>query len=247
MALGKIKLCQIVALNQPKKANVESLMTSYYQMTQKKGLFNGKERTYKPEDDDDEKFPDESVKVQVKALDVLDEYKLPWKEMFDVVLTNDYGNSLAKADVVIDGAIVLKQVPIQTLLWMCKQLDHWTAILKELPTLPLSNNWTLDTSNNLWKSELVKTHKTKKVQEGIIIAPATDKHAAQAQLITVDKTVGYWSTIEITSAIPSTKVEELLRRVEKFKEGVLKAKEEANTLVIDQQEGGQAILDFIFG
>lgn len=244
---SKVKLNQIVALNAPKKASVKSFLTRYYQLMQKPAPFNGQERKYKPNDDNGEQFPEESQKVQLKVDDILKELKDAWVNMYDVVLTNDAGNSAAKADVIIDGTTILKQVPVSNLLWLEKQISDWKAIITAIPKLSLSDNWNFDSVSGLFQSDEIQTHKTAKVQEPIVLYQSTDKHPAQTQLITKDVTIGHWTTKKLSSAWPMTKVEELLTRLEKLRDAVLKAREEANITEIEQQKSGEQIVKYIFG
>ena len=244
--MSKVKLNQIVALNAPKKGHFEKMLTAVYHRFQKAEPFYGVERTYTPKDADGEQLPNESSRVQFKVEDVLKEVQESWKEMFDVILTNDRGNAEAKSDVIVDDMVILKEVPVSTLIFLEKQLENWKNVISKLPTLTLTDNWTFDSNIGMHITDFVQTIKTKKEQRPIVLYDATKEHPAQTNLITEDVTVGHWKTKKISSALPVTKADTLLKRVMKIKEAVIKAREHANSLEIEQQKGGEEILKFLF-
>lgn len=245
--MSKVKLNQIVALNAPKKGEFQKFITKYYHIMQKPDPFFGMERVYSPKDDDGEKLPSESSKVQLNVKDILKEISIAWVDMFDVVLTNDSGNSIATANIVVDGVILLENVPISTLLFLEKQIDNFKSIIDKIPVLPLSDSWSKDTASSLWVTPTHETIRTKKVQRPIVLYDATPEHPAQTQLITEDINVGIWSVKKISSAMSMTVVEEFRTKVMKLKEAVIKAREEANSIEIDQKKGGNKITEYLFG
>jgi len=61
-----------------------------------------------------------------------------------------------------------------------------------------------------------------------------------------DVTVGHWRTIKFSGALPATRVNELLARVEKLQEAVKFAREEANNLEVEDVKTGEAVLSYLF-
>lgn len=244
--MSKVKLNQIVALNSPKKAEFQKFLTKYYQIMQKSEPFFGMERVYTPKDDDGEKLPTESSKVQLNVDDLLSDITTAWQQMFDVVLTNDSGNAIATADVIVDDLTILSNVPISTLLFLEKQLTDLKTVIDKIPVLPLSENWSKDAASNLWVTPVHQTVRTKKVQKPIVLYDATKEHPAQTQLITEDINVGTWSVKRLSSALSQSEVEDLHERIVKLREAVIKAREQANSIEIDQKKGGNSIMNYLF-
>lgn len=245
--MSKVKLNQIVALNSGKKSELDSVLTTAYHELQKPAPFNGLERTYHPKnDEDDEKLPSENQKVQLKVEEILNKCQKTWENVFDIVLTNDVGNCEAFADVVVDDKVVVSHIPVSTLIYLQKRLEDIKTLISKIPTLTLSDNWTQDNSSGLYSSDIVETVRTKKTQKPIVLFPATPEHPAQTQMITEDIAVGTWRVKKLSSAYPSSKINSLLEKVEKLKTAVVKAREEANSIQIDQKKAGKDILDFIF-
>ena len=160
--------------------------------------------------------------------------------------TKDWGNCKAKADIVVKGKTLIEEVPVSYLLFLEKQLvDLHTFILK-LPTLDPAFNWTRDENSKLYKADATKTQRTQKTQQPVVLYEATDKHPAQTQLISVDKLVGYWETVQLSGALPIPKHEELLERVETLQKAVKEARERGNSCEIEKQKVGERLLSYIF-
>jgi len=246
--MSKVKLNQIVALNGPKKADFKKLITNYYHMMQSSGPFFGLERHYIPKDDEGQKLPSESTKVQIKVGDLLDEIRENWINMFDLILTNDVGNCAAKADITIDDVVILKDVPITTLIFLEKQLsDDIKAVLNKVPTLPLSDDWLpVDTDTGLYTTKEIEKVRTAKIEESLVLLAPTKEHPGQAKSVVKDVAVGYWREKKLSSAYPHTKISKLLERLSKLRDAVTLAKEQANSLEISQMKGGKVIMDYLF-
>src|SRR5205085_5692244 len=113
----------------------------------------------------------------------------------------------------------------------------------KLPTLDASETWAFDASADCFATEPVQTVRTKKIPRNHVKAEATDKHPAQVEVYYEDVTVGYWRTIKFSGALPTKRVNELLERVEKLQQAVKFAREEANSLEVEEQKAGKAVFD----
>src|SRR5262245_27207323 len=112
------KLNQILAIEKGLKTRVYAEFTELHPATQTPGLMNGFHKSYQPRDEDGETYPPESQKVQHNAADVLDRVAAILTELFDITATKDWSNCQAKADVVIDGRTLAKDVPAPYLLFL---------------------------------------------------------------------------------------------------------------------------------
>lgn len=70
--------------------------------------------------------------------------------------TREWANRLAAADVVVDGTVLLPQVPVPYLLFLEKQLTDLHTFVRKLPVLDASEAWTLDPSTDSWKTDPVR-------------------------------------------------------------------------------------------
>ncbi len=241
------KLNQIVAVEQSVKSKTTREITDHHHRVQKAALLSGISRSYQPKDDDGEQLPPESTKVQVHTDDVLSDVAKTLSRLFDVTATKDYGNVKASADVVVDGVVLVAKAPVPYLLFLEKQLTDVSTFVRKLPVLDPSENWTVDTATDAFKTDTTKTVRTKKVPRNHVKAPATDKHPAQVELYYEDVAVGYWSTVKFSGALPAAKVRELTERVDKLQAAVKFAREEANSTEVTDQRIGDPVFGYLFG
>ncbi|MEU5613707.1 hypothetical protein AB0H03_34210 [Streptomyces sparsogenes] len=241
------KLNQIIAVEKGVKSKSQQDLTAAHHGLQKPALLAGISRTYQPKDEEGEQLPPESTRVQVKAEDVLRETAAVLTRLFDVTATKDWSNCTAKADVTVEGRTLLRDVPVSYLLFLEKQLTDLNAFVRKLPVLDAAESWLLDPSTDSWKTEPVRTLRTKKVPRNHVKAEATDKHPAQVEVYYEDVPVGYWTTVKFSGALPARRVNELLDRVAKLQQAVKFAREEANGVEATDQRVGDVVFGYLFG
>jgi len=215
-------------------------------MLQKPAILSGISRIYRPKDEEGEPLPPESTKVQVRAEEIIRQTTTALTKLFDVVATKDWANCKAKADIVVDGKTLLRDVPATYLLFLEKQLLDLHTFIKKLPVLDASETWAFDASADCWATEPVQTVKTKKIPRNHVKAEATEKHPAQVEVYYEDVVVGNWRTVKFSGALPARRVNELLARVDRLQEAVKFAREEANSLEVDEQKVGEQLFQFLF-
>ncbi len=241
------KLNQIIAVEKGVKSQTLRDLTDAHQLLQKQAMLAGIARTYRPKDEEGETLPPESTKVQVKAEEVIEKTINVLTRLFDVVATKDWANTKAKADVVVNGQVLLAQVPATYLLFLEKQLVDLHTFVKKLPVLDAAETWTFDPSSDCWATEPVQTVKTKKIPRNHVKAEATEHHPAQVEVYYEDVAVGYWRTVKFSGALPAQRVNELIERVETLQEAVKFAREEANSIEVEDQKLGETIFKYLFG
>lgn len=241
------RLNQIIAVEKGVKTRSHQRLTEAHHALQKPALLAGIARTYRPKDEEGEQLPPEATKVQSKAEEIIKSTAEILTELFDVTATKDYSNCKARADVVVDGKVVLTGAPVTYLLFLEKQLVDLTTFIKKLPVLDASESWVFDPSADCWATEPLQTARTKKIPRNHVKAEATEKHPAQVEVYYEDVVVGYWKTVKFSGALPAKRVNELLERVEKLQKAVKFAREEANNQAADEQKVGAAVLGYIFG
>ena len=160
--------------------------------------------------------------------------------------TKDWANRTACADVTVDGQLLLAQVPVPYLLFLEKQLTDLSAFVRKLPVLDAAESWNLDPSTDAWKTEQVRTIRTRKVPRNHVKAEATENHPAQVEVYYEDVPVGYWTTVKFSGALPARRVNELRERVEKLQQAVKFAREEANAAEVTDQRMGEAVFGYLF-
>jgi hypothetical protein len=240
------RLNQIIAVEKGVKSRSFQELTEAHQALQKPSLLAGIARTYRPKDEEGEVLPPESTRVQIKADQIIRETVAVLTKLFDVTATKDWANCRAKADIVVDGRVLLADAPATYLLFVEKQLVDLHTFVKKLPVLDASESWNFDASADCWATEPVQSVRTKKIPRNHVKAEATEKHPAQVEVYYEDVSVGYWRTVKFSGALPAQRVNELLSRVEKLQQAVKFAREEANNLEIEDQQIGARIFEYLF-
>lgn len=240
------KLNQIIAVEKGVKSKSYADLTQAHHDVQKQALLSGISRTYQPKDEEGEQLPPESTRVQLSAERILATTAANLTRLFDVTATKDWANCEARADVVVDGETLLAGVPVSYLLFLEKQLTDLHTFIKKLPVLDAAESWSHDPSTDAWRSEPVKTVRTKKVPRNHVVAEATNQHPAQVQVYMEDIPVGYWTTTKFSGAVPAARVHELEARVEKLAHAVKFAREEANGFEVTDRRVGEAVFGFLF-
>lgn len=241
------KLCQITALLTGKKTATLKAITEVYHKLQKPALFSGLSKRYTPKDEEGDKFPDEKQKVQIKAKDALLEIRAATVNLLDLTATQDVANCSAMADVKVNGNVILKQMPVTNLLFLEKQLTDLHTNLATIPVLDPQENWTYSDEAGCYVSEKTITQKTKKTPRNHVKAEATKEHPAQVEMYFEDLSVGTWETLKFSGALAADERKELLSRVDKLREGVKLAREEANASEVRNVLVGDAIFDYVLG
>lgn len=241
------KLNQIIAVEKGIKSKSYQEVAEAQKTLQKSALFAGISRTYRPKDEEGEQLPPESKKVEVKAEDVLRQMRDIVTKLLDVTATKDWTNCRARADVVVDGQVLLSQVPVTYLLFLEKQLLELQAFIKKLPVLDASETWNFDPTADCWATEPSQTLKTFKMPRNHVKAEATEHHPAQVEVYYEDVTIGYWRTVKFSGALPARRVNELLARLEKLQQAVKFAREEANNTEAEEQRLGDRIFQYLLG
>ena len=177
-----------------------------------------------------------------------------WAKMLDITATRDRTNQAACADVLLPGNTRLLAVPATTLLQLESDLATLRKVCEFAPTLEPAVDWQDDpdagphirknanATETIAKSDM-KAHFSR------ILAPATDRHAAQVEVWTELKILGTSIHETWSGKLSSADKSKLLNRIDEILDAVRFARQEANCApVIPIQIGdtiAKAILDSI--
>jgi hypothetical protein len=108
------KLNQVIAIEKGVKARVFGFLSNTYKAFQKPALFNGLSRQYQKKDEDGEDYPPEHVRVQMSAEALIAEIGEQMTELFDITAQKDWANCEARANVEVDGHVLIEDAPPPT-------------------------------------------------------------------------------------------------------------------------------------
>ncbi len=230
-----MKLNQLLAIEKGIKTNSARALTDLHKRSQVEAVYSGRERKYTPKDDEGDRLPNEKQVVQTTARSVLSDLRKALSDLFDTTLTKDKANCEAFADIVVNGQTLMTAVPVSYLLFLEKQLTDIHTFVAKLPVLSSQETWTWDDANGLFRSEATETLRTKKVTKPVVLYEATVNHPAQVKEVSEDVVVGTWQQTLFSGALPATKKEALLERVDDLLKATKVARETANaTSVVPQ-------------
>jgi hypothetical protein len=175
------------------------------------------------------------------------------REAIDVTMTKENSNTSpeARADVVVNGKPVLKNVPATALLALEKKLSHLKGLYQSIPTLDPSYAWEADDTAALTGTMRTKFpqegHKTEKVSDVLVLYEATDKHPAQVKEITLDKNVAKVTTDRQSGMISPARKAQLLSRISDLATAVKEARQRANMAEVTPLNVADDIRAFIHG
>ncbi len=243
--MANLKLNQVIALTKGAKSTAESSLTQVYQRVQKSDLLTGISRTYQPRDDQGETLPPEGTKLQIQVEELLDEAMGPMARYLDLLATVDAGNQIARADVVVDGTVILANVAVTTLLSLEKKMVDFGTVVSKMPVVDPSEDWDWDEASGSLRTPANKKVRTKKIPRNHEKAPATDKHQAQVDVYFEDVVVGDWTTIRYSGALTEVRRRELVEKVGKLAAAIKVAREQANMTEVPDVKIGNAVFTYL--
>lgn len=244
--MTRAKLNQIIAVVQGKKSRAQKLLTEAHRGWHKDAI-SGISKTYRPKAEDGDQLPPESKAIHLDVPTKIAETMEQLASFYDVVLTQETGNTEARGTVEVNGSAFLVAMPITTLLFMEKQLIDLHTFVANLPTLPADRAWKFDDNRNCYATEPTESTRTQKTPKVVVKYDATKEHPAQTELFVEDVSVGTWTTTYFSSAMPSRNQAQILARIEGLQDAVKSAREAANSIEVDQMKFGRKLLSYVFG
>ena len=248
------KLHQLLAVEKDSKNKMAKIIEECSKTFNQRGaLFMETSKTYAPISAEDNDRPDETFEpMQSTVIDKLTYVEDSIKQTIDILIQKERANSQAKADIEIENSDgtktkLITDVPVTALVQLENVLeDVRNRVYNEIPTLDPAKVWNKDgTKQNVWVANPVQLRRTRKVQEPLLMHPATKEHPAQTQLITTDKLAGIWTTSVKSGALSPKQKSQLLNALEKLIAGIKIARSKANDIEVEAVQIGKTIFNFI--
>lgn len=147
----------------------------------------------------------------------------------------DMTNLNAKADIILDGVVLAKDVPAITLLALEETFHDLRGLFDTIPTIEPGQRWVpadeVMPGARRTEQDNVKIS-TKKVTEHVVIVPPTDRHPAQTVQETKDIPAAKIITTTYSGRITPTEKMMLMTRLEKLTAAVKRARARANEATV---------------
>lgn len=243
------KLHELLAVEADRKKASERLVQESIKTFKKENLFSGAVKRTEMFDEDEQKVPDEVLKLETTVDENLQYSLEALVKYWDTVAQKDSSNMLATSDVIVDGKTILKDVPATTLLGMEKKINELRNLYNAIPTLPPGINWVSDTTHE--KADVYRnandlvTFKTMKDTEYRTVAEPTKEHPAQVAQLNVTKNIGKFITTKWSGMITPYEKARRITNIERILSAIKKARQRANSAKTMDIKIGKAIMDFI--
>lgn len=193
-------------------------------------------------------FPEEFKEMSAKVLECLDRFKQVSGNYYDIIYQKGKSNQSAKADVIIDGVIIIKNVPVSVLLDLESKLSKARQVYESIPVLPAGNEWEKDESLGDGIYKLVhdeKTSKTEKTFKHKVLCEPTPHHPAQIEKWQETIVIGIYTKKIWCSMISASDKAKLLQKFDQLLIAIKKARQRANQTEADTSTIGDRIFNFI--
>ncbi|MEZ4380323.1 MAG: hypothetical protein R3A79_03185 [Nannocystaceae bacterium] len=249
-------LHEILAVEQEVKANAERARAQLVDTFRtKKTHFTGIRRTYRPFSVDESSGESGGERLEADtrlAKTVHEELGAVLREVgkaVDLGFQLDEANTRARADIVVDGEVLVADVPATFLLQLERRLKELRAVFKEAPTFDPVRVWSVDASadkKHVLRAEPVTTIRKQRTRKYNVMVEATKEHPAQVDVVEIDEPVGEIRSYEWTGMLSTGKHSALLEQLDRLLAAVKQARSRANTATVDRSKKmAKKIADFL--
>lgn len=203
----------------------------------KRHLFEEKRKTFLSSEEGGGSVVEEQSDIQTTVPDELAWLAGIWTKVIDTSYAVAVGNTQARADVVLDnGAVLLTGVPATALLELEKRAAEMEEILKSVPTLDPAKGFKADPDRgaNIYRARDVSKARTKKVEEFVVVVPATTEHPAQVAKVNKDVTTGTIQEQEWSALLTPADKGVLIERAEGLRRAIKAALHRANAVSMSE-------------
>jgi hypothetical protein len=247
------RMAQLIAVAGSTKEETRARLAQLEHIARTPALFDGHEQVYVnlyPDTRPNE--PGTSQKVRATAAMLLEAARLQMTANMDLVRTLDDANTAAFADVEVPGpdgepVVLLEHVPVGHMLWLVRETEALITLVSSLPELNPGQDWT-PADNGLSKYGPLKSFRTEKIPGDVqIVVPASDRFPAQTrELPAKDIEIGERHKTIFCGAVDPERKRVLLERLGNLRDGLRKAREEANSARVTSKHEGKVIFDYLW-
>lgn len=201
----------------------------------------------------DSNAPDPPIERQEMVTTVHDKLKYTNTHVvnyFNAISQKERTNQTAKADLVVDGQAIAKDVPATLLLGLESRLKLLRQTYEGAPTLAPGKKWEKDQTigDNIYVDvEPEEKFKTAKTFKHKVLYEATKEHAAQIEKWEEVENVGKYRQRMWSGMLSPAEKSLLLGKVDKLIRAVKKARQRANNTDVVDYTIGKTLIDYIMG
>lgn len=169
---------------------------------------------------------------------------------WDAVYMKESTNQAARANVIVDGVVLLEDIPATFLLGLETKLKKLRELYDTIPTLPPGTAWEKDTSKgpDIYKAVYAeKKFKTAKTFKHKVLYEATEQHPAQIERWEETQNVGLYVLDRWCGMPSSAEKSKMLERIDTLLRAVKKARQRANTQKVETRTVADRLFAYLNG
>jgi hypothetical protein len=240
------QLHTIVARQRGVATRVRDELTRLYHRAQHAESFLGRTRRF---ESDKEDVPSEAPETNVPPMTaerLIERVSKLLTESWDLAATRDRSNMDARADIVVGEDTLVSNVPVTTLMALEKQLVDLRTVFAAMPARDPAFEWVRAEGTTYFKTAPQEKVRPRKIVEGVVLYPHTERHPAQVKEASRDEIVGKTITVTFSGAMSLQEKESLIDRINELVDAVKEARTVANQVEVTDFRVAGPLLRHIF-
>ena len=167
---------------------------------------------------------------------------------WDAVLQKEATNQEAKANLVVDGAVIAEDLPATFLLGMENRLKELRAVYDHIPTWTPGVKWVVAEGERkgVYRMEPDELSlKTKKMAMSKVLYDSTKEHPANIEKWFEDVPIGEFILTRTSGTLSPAQKSALLEKIETLIHAVKQARQRANATEVVKLNVGKKLFDYI--
>ena len=246
------KLHEVLAVETDVEETSRKILEEAFTTFNKKGnLFEGYHKTLQMLDEErsgEEAGAEEHKAIVTTVADKLSYIKKSLVKYYDVFFQKEATNQVASSDLVVDGQVLVENLPATFLLGVEKRLTKLRPVFESMPTLDPGVEWEQDPGerDGVFKAKHPDRKQKQEKQEAfVIVTEATPDHRAQYEKVIKNVVTGTYSTQYWSGKVTPGQKSEYLARLDKLIQAVKKARQRANATEVVKRNVGNVIVKFL--
>jgi len=247
-----VKLHELIAVRSGQKTQAaKTLGDLAHTFEKKQHHFTASTMAFTPSEENSSTVVEKKLDLQTTVKGELEWVRTFLAKSVDAGNAVNFGNLVAKADVVLEsGETILRNIPATTLLELEDFVEELRKLVAVIPTLDPVKGFSPDPDRGkgVYAARVVTKVRTKKSKKVYVLHPPTKEHPAQTQLVDEDIPIGTIEEREWSSMLTPAEKGDMLDRIEILSRAVKQARSRANsTEVVLPDKIGETLVNWAFG
>lgn len=248
---------QILAVEPTRQAAADKQLAEIVKTFSKEALFVGNSRRLElfnkgPENEVEysalEAKDSVNNKVQAVVPDNLNYMAGIFGAWVDLLFQKEQTNQQAKADVIVDGAVIFTDAPATFLLGMETKLNKLRDVFLAIPTLATGIDWqpAPDLGVHVYKGPQETDMKSQKTQEQKLLKQSSDKHPDTLVTVDTNRNIGKYTNQKFSGMMSVVHKAALIARLDKMMMAVKDARQRANNTEASTSRCAEDMFQYLY-